>query len=103
MDDLTSGRKRARAQDWAEMARALGVAPRTLGAYLLAAQQGESEPTPTLRGEEKGLTAQFEQSQSLIRAAIARRAVRESPAAESGDESASAVAGTAPEAAPDKH
>jgi len=104
MDDLTSGGKRACTLDWAEIARALGIAPETLGIYLLAAQQ--TEPTPALRGEEDGhrkaLTAQFEQSQSLIRAAIARRALRRSRAAEGEDEAASAEAGTAPEAAPDE-
>jgi hypothetical protein len=113
MDDFTSGRKRARAQDWAEVARALGVASETLGARLLAAQQGEPEPTLTPALQEgggdrkKALAAQFEQSQSLVRAAIARRVLRDSRVAEEKeeeeDEAARASVGTAPESAPGEH
>jgi hypothetical protein len=105
MDDLTSGRKRARIPDLPEIARALGVAPETLGAHLLAIQQGEPEPkpAPTLKGQERGrqkaLAAQFEVSQSLVRTAISRRGPGEVQAPREGDE-ASAAAETAPEAAP---
>lgn len=101
MDDLTSGRKRARIPDLPEIARALGVAPETLGAHLLAVQQGEPEPKPAPeRGRQKALAAQFEVSQSLVRTAISRRGPRQLRAPEDGDEAASAAAETAPEAAP---